>query len=180
MLTEWTITDPKASPLTGSSRELMRINMVSGIHGVQEIAFNPIARKGSEDYGLLYIGVGDGGATENGYDFLCGSKQRVWGTLLRINPSGRNSRNGHYGIPGSNPYAVDTSKTTVKEIYCRGFRNPSRFSWTPEGKLLISDIGQAQLEELNLASAGADYGWPSREGTFMMNPRGRMDQVQLK
>jgi len=34
--------------------------MVSGIHGVQEITFNPLAKKGDEDYGLLYIGIGDG------------------------------------------------------------------------------------------------------------------------
>jgi hypothetical protein len=75
--------DPKAKTFSGTGRELMRINMVSGIHGVQEIAFNPLSKKGNEDYGLLYIGVGDGGAVENGYQFLAHDKEKVWGSILR-------------------------------------------------------------------------------------------------
>lgn len=177
VLTEWRISDPNRIPFAGSSRELMRVNMVSSIHGVQEIAFNPGARKGSPDYGLLYIGIGDGGASENGYDFLCSDKRNVWGSVLRIDPAGRNSRNGHYGIPTANPYAADQDPATKQEIYCRGFRNPNRLSWMPTGNLLVSDIGHTQIEELNLAVAGADYGWPRREGTFVINPRGRMDQI---
>lgn len=177
VLTEWRLTDPKAGIFSGRSRELMRINMVSVIHGVQEIAFNPVAQPGSDDYGLLYVGVGDGGATENGYAFLCGQKHKVWGTVLRIDPAGHNSQNSQYGIPATNPYASDTGQATRKEIYCRGFRNPNRLCWTPAGKLLITDIGQAHLEEINLAISGADYGWPTREGTFVIDPGGRMDQV---
>jgi hypothetical protein len=47
------VNDPKAETFSGTGRELMRINMVSGIHGVQEIAFNPLSKKGEGDYGLL-------------------------------------------------------------------------------------------------------------------------------
>jgi len=177
VLTEWKINDPNATALSGSSRELMRINMVVNIHGVQEIAFNPLAKKGSNDYGLLYIGVGDGGASENGYPFLCDSKHTVWSSVLRIDPQGRNSRNGRYGIPPANPFARDSDPATKGEVYCRGFRNPNRLSWMPDGKLLITDIGMANIEEINIGVAGGDYGWPYREGTFVINPSGRMDQV---
>jgi glucose/arabinose dehydrogenase len=43
--------------------------------------------------------------------------------------------------------------------------------------MLISDIGHANIDELNLGLAGADYGWPEREGTFVLLPRGQMDFV---
>ncbi|CCH54068.1 HHIP-like protein 2 [Fibrisoma limi BUZ 3] len=177
VLTEWKITDPTSATFAGSGRELMRVNMVSPIHGVQEITFNPLAKPGGQDYGLLYIGVGDGGATENGYPFICNTKGRIWSSVLRIDPQGRNSKNGRYGIPASNPYAEDNDPATLGEVFCRGFRNPNRITWTPDGKMLISDIGHANAEELNLGMAGADYGWPEREGLFLMNYRGKMDKV---
>lgn len=180
VVTEWKMGDPTANSLSGSSRELMRVNVVSPIHGMQELAFNPTAQKGSDEYGLLYIGLGDGGASENGYPFLCDSKRTVWSSVLRIDPQGRNSRNGRYGIPRTNPFARDTDPATVREVYCRGFRNPNRLSWTPDGKLLVTDIGHANIEEINMAVAGADYGWPNREGTFVIIPRARMDQVYAR
>jgi hypothetical protein len=107
VLTEWKVNDPRSETFSATARDLMRVNFVSGIHGVQEIAFNPLSKKGDEDYGLLYIGVGDGGAVENGYQFLAHDKEKVWGTILRIDPAGRNSMNGQYGIPGTNPFAKD-------------------------------------------------------------------------
>lgn len=177
VLTEWKQTDPAATTFSGKGRELLRVNMVTNIHGVQEITFNPLARPGTSDYGMLYIGVGDGGSTENKAYFLCKDPNRVWGKVLRIDPKGSNSKNGHYGIPADNPYAKSTDPATLKEVFCRGFRNPNRISWTPDGTMLISDIGQTQSEELNIGMAGADYGWPEREGTFVINHRGRMDRV---
>ncbi len=63
--------------------ELIRVNVVSNIHGMQEITFNPYSKPGSEDYGLLYIGLGDGGSVENGYAFLAHSPEKIWGTILR-------------------------------------------------------------------------------------------------
>jgi hypothetical protein len=32
--------------------------------------------------------------------------------------------------------------------------------------MLIADIGQSNIEEINLGAAGANYGWDTREGTF--------------
>ena len=96
---------------------------------------------------------------------------------MRINPKGKKSLNCRYGIPPDNPYASDNDPESLGEIFCRGFRNPNRIIWTPDGKMLITDIGHANSEEINIGKAGADYGWPEREGTFVINPRGKMDHV---
>ncbi|GAA4446567.1 hypothetical protein GCM10023189_01830 [Nibrella saemangeumensis] len=177
VVTEWKMTDPTSSDFKGTGRELFRVNMVSPIHGMQEITFNPLAKPGSPDYGLLYIGIGDGGASENGFYFICNDNTKIWSSVLRIDPRGTNSRNGRYGIPANNPYAKSTNPAVKKEVFCRGFRNPNRICWTPDGKMLITDIGHANAEELNIGVAGADYGWPEREGTFVINHRGKMAQV---
>ncbi|MEO8821974.1 MAG: PQQ-dependent sugar dehydrogenase [Ginsengibacter sp.] len=177
VLTEWKIRDPSVTPFISKGRELLRIDMPTISHGVQEITFNPLARKGQEDYGLLYIGVGDGGTGEKGYYKLCNSNKSVLSSVLRIDPLGQNSANGRYGIPPRNPFANEKDPLVVKEIFCRGFRNPNRISWTPDGKMLICDIGQSNIEEINLGTAGADYGWPEREGTFLVNPRGDISKV---
>lgn len=177
VLTEWKADDPMSATFSGTGRELMRINMVTGIHGVQEISFDPLARKGKGDYGLLYVGVGDGGAVENGYQSLAHSKEKIWGTILRIDPAGKNSLNGQYGIPDNNPFAHDENKRALGEIYAYGFRNPHRFCWSSSGKMIACNIGQANIESIDVISAGHDYGWPLREGSFLLDPYGNLSEV---
>jgi len=168
VLTEWKVDNPGANSFSAkTSRELFRVNMVTGIHGVQEITFNPLSKPGDEDYGLLYIGVGDGGSVEDDYAFLVHSKEKIWGTILRIDPTGKNSSNGKYGIPKTNPFVQNEDSKIQKEIYAYGFRNPHRITWTKSGKMLACNIGQANIESINFIEPGSDYGWPLREGTFV-------------
>jgi len=175
VLIEWSMDDPNAGTFSGTQREMLRINMVSGIHGMQELTFNPVAQPGDADYGLLYLSVGEGGAVINGYPFLCQNNELVWGTVLRLDPQGTNGRNHRYGIPADNPYI--NHPTALAEIWAYGFRNPHRISWDTGGdhKMLISGIGQKNAEEINLGVAGANYGWCVREGTFMIDPDGNID-----
>jgi len=177
---QWVICEWKIDHLQSASsftcRELLRIDMVSGIHGLQELIFNPLARPGTEDYGNLYVGVGDGGSVENGYAFLTRHPQKIWGSILRINPTGRNSANGQYGIPPTNPYAK-MKDTAVKEIYADGFRNPNRITWTNKGIMLATNIGQANIEAVNIIEKGHHYGWPIREGRFSMHPEGDVNNI---
>ena len=177
VLCEWKATNPNDSSFSGTCRELMRIDMVSGIHGVQEIIFNPKAKRGDMDYGQLYIGVGDGGCTENGYAMLTHHPDRIWGSILRIDPSGTNSRNGQYGIHEQNPFAHSKDSTTVREIYADGFRNPNRITWTNKGIMLATNIGQASIEAIDIILKGHDYGWPNREGRFLMYPDSNMNNI---
>jgi glucose/arabinose dehydrogenase len=177
VLTEWKADDPAAATFSGKGRELLRVNMVSGIHGIQEIIFNPLAKHGDADYGLLYIGVGEGGCVENGYPFLAHNKEHVYGTVLRIDPKGNNSANGKYGIPQTNPFATTADNKILKEIYAYGFRNPHRITWSKEGEMFVCNVGHGNIESINMILPGHDYGWPIREGSFMLNPYGKLSNV---
>lgn len=177
VLTEWKTDNPNAPTFLGTGREILRVDVVSGIHGVQEIIFNPKASPGDEDYGLLYIGIGDGGCVENGYPFLTHSPEKIWGTIIRINPEGKNSANGKYGIPQNNPFVKKQNTGLLGEIYAYGFRNPHRISWSKSGQMLACNIGHSSIESINLISKGHDYGWPIREGTFVLNPTGDLTKV---
>ena len=165
VLNEWKAEDPRSDTFAGSQRELLRVDMYSQIHGFQELTFHPLAKRGDPDYGLLYLGVGDGGAGVTRFWREC-CANRVWGAVWRIDPAGRNSNNGKYGIPGDNPFV--NVPDAAPEVWARGFRNPHRISWDLSGsrKIVISDIGQSSIEELNVGMRGAHYGGPEREGTF--------------
>jgi glucose/arabinose dehydrogenase len=142
--------------------------------------FNPLARPGAADYGLLYQGVADGGS---GGDPLNNAQNlaSIFGKILRIDPLGRNSSNGRYGIPASNPFAGDDDPRTLGEIYAYGVRNPQSFAWDRRnGRMFMSDIGQNTVEEVSVVTAGANLGWNqwegsyrfiSREGVSTENPR---------
>jgi hypothetical protein len=165
ILLEWTAKDPKAAAYDGDApRELFRVAHPFPNHNGGEIAFNPTARRGSADYGLLYIGSADGGAGGDPYNHAQNLKS-AFGKILRIDPLGRNSANGKYGIPASNPFAKNAD--ALGEIYSYGHRNPQRFSWDPkDGRMFEAEIGQNINEEINQITAGGNYGWNIWEGSF--------------
>ncbi|SOE23195.1 Cytochrome c [Spirosomataceae bacterium TFI 002] len=167
---EWKTENTTTAKFKGTIRELLRIDFLGPIHGIQEVAFNPTAKVNSSDYGMLYISIGDGGSVVNGYPEVALHKgTQVWGTILRIDPFGNNSDNGNYGIPPDNPF-VNLSNEKRKEIWVYGLRNPNRMSWNAKGQMFASDIGHKIVEEVNLIEPGKFYGWPIREGTFVLNP----------
>lgn len=172
VLTEWKAADPKSSNFEGTSREILRVNNASQAHGMQELAFNPHAKKGvSVDYGLLYVGYGDGGTAEAGFPEISNHQGRgMYSGIWRIDPLGTSGRNGKYGIPPSNPFFK--SKDKAGELVAYGFRNPNRIFWDESGRLFATDIGQHSIEEINRIEAGQFYGWPIREGRFVINPYG--------
>ncbi len=176
VITEWHTSTPASPTFEGTPREIFRINMVKQIHGMQEIAFNPYSKPSSEDYGLMYVGVGDGGCVEDGFPFITHDKAKPWGSVLRLDPLGRNSKNGQYGIPASNPFV----KTGLGEVFANGFRNPHRISWTKKGQMIVSNIGQKMIESLNLVEKGQDFGWPIREGRFLQIPETDLSKVYKK
>ncbi|NEO40040.1 MAG: PQQ-dependent sugar dehydrogenase [Moorea sp. SIOASIH] len=175
VIREWKATNPSSNTFVGTSREILRIEEPYPDHNVGQLGFNPNAKRGDDDYGLLYIAVADGGSDgypvsdtdplDNGQDL-----GTPLGKILRIDPFGKNSVNGQYGIPRDNPFVTDEEPKTLGEIWAYGLRNPHRFSWDTggEGKMLIADTGQAFIEEINLGIKGANYGWGEREGTWVI------------
>jgi len=171
VLTEWKAVDPKAGVFKGIDREILRIDNASQAHGMQELTFNPHAKKGDEDFGLLYIGYGDGGTAEKRFPAISNHQGNgIYSSILRIDPTGKDGKNGKYGIPKSNPFAGVTGK--AGEVIAFGFRNPNRIFWDNNGQLHSTDIGQHSIEEINRIVPGKFYGWPIREGTFVINPFG--------
>jgi glucose/arabinose dehydrogenase len=162
---EWTVADPSATSATITNmREVMRIAQPLSDHGPGTIAFNSSAAPGSADYGKLYVGLGDGG----GINDPSGNAQNLtspFGKILRIDPSDPDGAGPlTYAVPADNPFVGEAGARG--EVWASGLRNPQHFSWDSEGRMFIADIGQAQIEEVNLGQAGANYGWPLREGSF--------------
>lgn len=177
VLTEWKADDPFTQEFSGKKREVLRVDMVTAAHGFQELTFNPLAKKGDAEYGLLYLGIGDGASALRGYPFLCDNPGKIWGSVIRIDPIGSDSRNENYGIPKDNPFVKEPNK--LDEIWSSGFRNPHRISWdqSGSGNMLVSNIGQHSVEEIDLIKKGANYGWPNREGTFTFDVNANTEVV---
>ena len=165
VLFEWTARNPAAATYDGGPpRELLRLEQPFANHNGGHASFNPLAASGSADFGMLYIGVADGGSGGDPLN-LAQDLASPFGKILRIDPLGSTSANGKYGIPRDNPFA---GRPGVRgEIYASGVRNPQRFGWDPRnGNLFLADIGQNIVEELSLVPPGANLGWNRWEGSF--------------
>jgi len=167
VLHEWIAADPSASAYDGGQpRELARFAQPFGNHNGGHLAFNPTASPGEPDYGLLYVGVADGGSGGDPLN-LSLDLSNGFGKVFRIDPLGSNSANGQYGIPADNPWAGDGNPNTLGEIYAYGVRNPQRFGWDPaNGNLFLADIGQNIIEKVTLVPRGANLGWNAWEGSY--------------
>jgi hypothetical protein len=167
VLFEWTAKDPAAASYDGAApRELMRFEHPYPNHNGGQLAFNPLARPNDREFGLLYIGSADGGSGGDPLN-LSQNLNSAFGKLLRIDPLGKNSANGKYGIPATNPFANDSAPDTLGEIYAYGLRNPQRLAWDSKtGDLFVADIGQNTVEEVSIVTAGANMGWNVWEGSY--------------
>jgi hypothetical protein len=167
VLLEWTAKNPAAAAYDGGPpRELLRLEQPFANHNAGHMAFHPMAMPGSPEFGLLYVGVADGGSGGDPLN-LAQNPASPFGKILRIDPLGSNSGNGKYGIPPSNPFVGRRAAGVLGEIYVSGVRNPQRFGWDPRnGNLFVADIGQNIVEELTLAPPGSNLGWNKWEGSF--------------
>jgi glucose/arabinose dehydrogenase len=109
---------------------------------------------------MLYIGLGDGGLRgdpkRNGQN-----KKTLLGSMLRIDPKTDPIKNKPYTIPSDNPHINDSSY--LPEIFAIGFRNPWRYSFSPDGRLVLADVGQDKFEEVDIVESGKNYGWNQTE-----------------
>ena len=176
VLLEWSARDAAAPVYDGGPpREILRLEQPFSNHNAGHLAFNSTATPGDAEYGLLYIGVADGGSGGDPLS-LAQNPASAFGKILRIDPLATNGRNGKYGIPARNPYAGVMDSSRLGEIYALGVRNPQRFGWDPaNGTMYMADIGQNIVEELSIVTPGANLGWNVWEGSFRFVSRQGVD-----
>jgi uncharacterized repeat protein (TIGR03806 family) len=116
--------------------------------------------------GLLYLSFGDGGGEGDTFD-KGQTTTGFFSKILRIDvdnpPPG-----AAYGIPDGNPWKAGGGEPAT---WAYGFRNPFRFSIDrATGDVWVGDVGQDLWEEVDVARAGGNYGWPCREGAHDYRP----------
>lgn len=114
--------------------------------------------------GMLWLGLGDGGAAAdpqgNGQD-----TDTHLGGLLRFDVT--NPR--QVAVPSDNPFRDGDAPYLAHY----GLRNPWRFSFdAATGDLWIGDVGQGNVEEINRVGAelGQNFGWSVWEGNNRFRP----------
>jgi glucose/arabinose dehydrogenase len=151
-----------------SAKVLLTVEQPAANHNGGLITFGPD--------GMLYVGLGDGGAAGDPW----GNGQKLdtlLGKLLRLDVDGGDP----YAIPAGNPFV---GRDGVRpEIWAYGLRNPWRFSFDrATGDLYIADVGQNAQEEVNFQPAssagGENYGWNTMEGDACFRGAG-CDQTGL-
>ncbi len=104
--------------------------------------------------GFLYVSTGDSQQSN-----LAQDPNSLNGKILRITKTGA-------AAPG-NPQGT--------RMYTMGHRNPQGIGWDSQGRLWQAEFGASSVDEVNLLTAGANYGWPTCEGNCnvsgMTNPR---------
>ncbi len=181
VLLEWTAKDPSAAAYDGDApREMLRLRQPFQNHNGGHLTFNLLARPGTPDYGLLYLGIADGGS---GGDPMRMSQNLAtpFGKVFRIDPLGKNGPGGKYGIPASNPFVSDNDPKTLGEIYASGVRNPQRFGWDSKtNNLYVADIGQNIIEEISLVPRGGNLGWNEWEASYKFIDRTHLDMTKRR
>lgn len=94
--------------------------------------------------GYLYVGTGDANDAD-----LAQDASSLAGKVLRITTDGDPA-----------PDNPDPSSP----VWSMGHRNVQGLVFDPDGNLWASEFGDQRFDELNLITAGANYGWPEVEG----------------
>ncbi|MCZ6853453.1 MAG: PQQ-dependent sugar dehydrogenase [Gammaproteobacteria bacterium] len=137
-----------------SEKIILEVAQPFSNHNGGMLAFGP------DDF--LYIAFGDGGSGGDPQN-NAQTPSNPLGSLLRIDVHPADP-NDPYDVPLDNPFLGDPN--VLPETFAYGLRNPFRFSFDRQtGDLWLGDVGQSSLEEIDIVTAGGNYGWRVFEGT---------------
>jgi glucose/arabinose dehydrogenase/putative cell wall-binding protein len=101
-------------------------------HNGGRIAFGPD--------GMLYVATGDAGVQSHSQD-----PASLAGKILRVTPDG--------AVPPGNPFGASP-------VWAVGIRNAQGLAWDAQGRLYATEFGPNRDDEVNIITAGSNYGWP--------------------
>jgi glucose/arabinose dehydrogenase len=110
--------------------------------------------------GSLFVTLGDGAHFTHVDDDALRAQNldSLAGKLLHITPGGA-------GLP-ANPFWNGDATANRSKVFGLGLRNALRFSLRPgSGVPYLGDVGWNTSEEIDVATPGANFGWPCYEGT---------------
>ncbi|MEQ1949040.1 MAG: hypothetical protein ABL995_17745, partial [Bryobacteraceae bacterium] len=129
VITEWHTNNPAANVFEGTRRELLRGGHVTTnpSHTMGTVEFNPNAKPGDVDYGLLYTsgsdyGFSNGGGPNSSNPAQTQRLDSIVTAILRFDPRSPSVTHGQkglgdYTIPTANKFAADGDPNTLGEIY---------------------------------------------------------------
>lgn len=141
------IDDRTADP--NSERVLLRLSQPAANHNGGMIQFGPD--------GILYLGLGDGGGSNDRFN---------------------NGQNPGTLLGGLVSISVDGDPDPT--LFNFGLRNPWRF-WIDDDVIYIADVGQNAYEEVSVVDLAPDinFGWPITEGLHCFKPSSGCDTTGL-
>lgn len=142
----------------GVARTLFKVPLTGVVHNGGDMHFGPD--------GFLYVAFGDAG-NPNVYNQRSQDLSILPGKMLRIDVD-RKDPGMEYAIPADNPYAA-VSGTARREIWASGLRQPWRWSFDVDGRIIVGDVGDWVEEEVDVIRKGGDYGWSRMEGLTCFN-----------
>lgn len=95
-------------------------------------------------------------------------------SLRALNPNSLAGKIMHVDRDGNGlkdrPFCPGESnlRAACARIYAMGFRQPFRFTLSPDGTPVVGDVGEGTYEEIDLVKPGRGYGWPCREAKRRM------------
>jgi glucose/arabinose dehydrogenase len=116
--------------------------------------------------GYLYIGLGDG-STGLDPNNNAQNLESLQGKILRIDVDHANGSQPYSSPPGNPFYGATPGRD---EIFAYGFRNPYRIAFDKAtGQIYVADVGETNVEEVDLLTPGGNYGWRVMEGNTCSN-----------